>query len=156
MQTKFKVGDIVFIISDKNKHKIQDTYVITKMDKELFTVVKAKKGRTAGKRYLVKPENIYKALPNTKMRNEIQNKYSGEESEKEKLKTKKKLQRTLEETDEECFFCRKAGYLDFSHTKLKCSRYLETVPPIGNKSQEIHKEFISERIRNVEIEGLFF
>ena len=44
IQTEYKVGDIIFVISDKNKHKSRDTYIVTKIQKDLLTVIKAKKG----------------------------------------------------------------------------------------------------------------
>ena len=139
-QTKFKVGDIVFIISDKNKHKTRDTYVITKIHEELLTLVKAKRGRTAGKKYLVKPENVYKAVPDTKATDEIQNEDSDKEKEKENLKTKKKSHIVPEKRDTECFFCKQAGYIDFYHSKLTCRKYLETTPPIKVTTRKKHDE----------------
>ena len=61
-------------------------------------MIKAKKGRTTGKKYLVKLENVYKALPNTKTKKAVQNEVS--EYEEEELKTKRKFKRITGKEEE--------------------------------------------------------
>ena len=62
-KVKYKKGDVIFVISDKHKHKERETYIMVEVKDNLLEVVKAKKGKTAGIRYKVKIENVYKALP---------------------------------------------------------------------------------------------
>ena len=45
-----------------------------------------------------------------------------------------------EERDTECFFCKQAGYINFSYSKLSCTKYLETNPPIRIITKKKHDE----------------
>ena len=54
---------MVFVISDKSKHGKQDVYMILDVEEDKVSDFKTKKGKTSGKQYVVKIENIYKAQP---------------------------------------------------------------------------------------------
>ena len=48
---QYNKGDMVFVISDKNKHKARDTYLVVKVEDNTVEIVKTKQGKTAGKKY---------------------------------------------------------------------------------------------------------
>ena len=60
---KHKMGDLVFVISDRSKHGKRDVYMIVEVEEEKVSVVKVKQGKTSERKYTVKIENIYKAQP---------------------------------------------------------------------------------------------
>ena len=78
-------------------------------------VVKSKRGKTAGTKYKVKAENLYKALPD--MENLV---VKEEENAEEKI-----LDNPVENSDKQeiCFYCKKCKYLDYKHKKEECIRY---------------------------------
>ena len=115
--TKYELGDLVFVISDKKKHTERDAYVVTKVGEKEVNVVKAKSGKTAGKTYVVKKDNIYKALPTAKQ--ERKKKLTEEDDEEKESK---------QEQVERCFYCKRAGYKDCYHGKEECPRYQAVAP----------------------------
>ena len=73
-------GGVVIVISDKHKHKERETCMVVNVEDNIIEVVKSKKGKTAGTKYRVKAENLYKALPD--MDNLVAHKDEEEKAEK--------------------------------------------------------------------------
>jgi hypothetical protein len=104
----YQRGDIVFIRSDKDKNKNRDSYIIVSVQTDSVEVVKAT-SRARGSKYLVKNENIYKALPSVPSADTPVSSSDNESSDND---------------DEQfCFYCKGARYLDYHHHKSSCSRY---------------------------------
>ena len=80
-------------------------------EENTVSVVKMKSGKTSGKSYTVKKENIYKAQPLEKEENRV------EEDTHPSVKV-----------IEHCFYCHKGGYVDYHHNKEECDRYLAVAP----------------------------
>ena len=49
---KHKTGDLVFVISDRNKHGRRDVYMIMEVEEDKVSVVKVKQGITSRKKYI--------------------------------------------------------------------------------------------------------
>ena len=47
---EYNKGDMVFVISDKNKHKTRDTYLVVNVGDNMVEIVKTKHGKRAGKK----------------------------------------------------------------------------------------------------------
>ena len=114
-KTEYRKGDVVFVISDRHKHKERETYMVVNVENDLIEVVKSKRGKTSGTKYKVKAENLYKALPD--MENLV---VKEEENAEEKI-----LDDPVENSDKQeiCFYCKKCKYLDYKHKKEECIRY---------------------------------
>ena len=139
---EYRKGDIVFVISDKHKHKERETYMVVQVEDDLIEVVKAKKGRTAGTKYKVKAENVYKALPD--MDSSVIN--EEKKTEKGKLLNDQDKHSDIQEM---CFYCKKCKYLDYNHKKEDCIRYKSVMAkdPRSNirEKQESDSESENER-----------
>ena len=108
---EYKKGDLVFVITDREKHGKRDIYIIVEVGENTVTVVKSKHGKTSGKSNTVKQENIYKAYP----------------PKEEKNKTKV-LTHSPTKSTKFCFYCHRGGYVDYHHSKERCDKYLAVAP----------------------------
>ena len=109
--TKYEVGYVIYIISDKDKTQSRSPYVITEVKEHTVTAIKSKPG-SKNKSYNIKTENIFKAIPNqTKDKVQVRDDYSSDETELETVSLK------------ECFYCKSCRYKDFHHDKNQCVRY---------------------------------
>jgi hypothetical protein len=117
-ESTFRKGEIVFIISDKDKTKKREPYLITEVLPKDAKVVKLK-NRSKGISYNVKKENLYKASQKLSLEIEptsmtdIEDDYNSEESTEDE-------EGSLEP---ECFLCKKARYVDVSHSGDKCHHF---------------------------------
>ena len=145
----FIKGEIVFIISDKDKTKRREPYLITKISNTDVQVVKLKKG-SKGVRYNVKKENLYKA--NDKLSREIREAHhDSTEDEEEEMVTDKNEGRKVINNQRQCFLCKRAKYLDFFHPSDSCNRFHTKLnhfsPPTKRESSD-SEDSSSEEIAN--------
>ena len=116
--------------------------MVVKVEDDLIEVVKAKKGKTAGTKYRVKAENVYKALPD--MNPSVTS--GKKETEKEKLLNDQDEHSNMQEM---CFYCKKCKYLDYNHKKEDCIRNksVRAKDPMSNIREEQESDSESENER---------
>ena len=126
-------GDIVFVISDKDKHKNRDAYVVIGVEDNMVEIVKAT-NRSRGTRYKVKTENVYKAISSLNPQQPLS---EGADTHSD----------TPPHSDQiECFYCKRCGYSDYQHDKKSCYRYQRAAPPQPNipRHQESYRDSDSD------------
>ena len=108
---EYQKGDIVFIISDRNKIRRRNPYLVIDILDNNLKVVKFAH-RSKGLAYKVKQENVFKANPalSDKIKKII------DLSESENDINEKSIRN-------ECYLCKKANYLDFLHDREMCLRF---------------------------------
>ena len=119
-QEDFVKGEIVFIISDKDKTKKREPYLVTEVKSSEVQVVKLKRG-SKGVRYNVKKENLYKA--NEKLSKKIIHSFQDSSQSEDEADKEKELEADHFRNKTECLFCKRANYLDHFHSIESCSRF---------------------------------